>query len=132
MGFSAWELLDASQSIHASDDAVDARVEMIDIVFGDPLPTRLPDDVRLHTDPAFHGYLIQKVIVDADDLSSIAYLIHPGSWNGALAIYHQGHRGDFRELGADTILGLLEADYQVLAFSMPMRGMNTHQTPTRL
>jgi hypothetical protein len=126
IGFPSWEFFDASQGIRSDEDAEDTRDEMIDLVFGEPIPTRFPDEVRLHTDPIFPRNLIQRIVVDTDDLRSIAYLIHPSSWNGSLAIYHQGHGGDFRELGAETISGLLDAEYQVLAFSMPMLGMNTH------
>ena len=130
MGFSSWDFFDASQTIRTSEDAADARAKMIEFVFGEPMPARFPDDVGLHTDPAFDDHLIERVVVDTDDLTSVVYLIHPDSWNGALAIYHQGHGGDFRDLGHETIVGLLEANYQVLAFSMPMRGMNTHPFET--
>ncbi|UCF46935.1 MAG: hypothetical protein JSU89_07060 [Myxococcales bacterium] len=94
------------------------------------MPTRLPDDVRPTVDAAFPWNDIEQITVDTDDLTSFAYLIHPSSWNGVLAIYHQGHQGDFRSFGQDTIVGLLEAGHQVLAFSMPMRGMNTHPFET--
>lgn len=130
LGFSDWEFFDNSQSIRTEDDAVDARDEMVELVFGAPLPTRQPDEVQLITDPAFPNHVVQRVTVQTDDLTSIAYSLHPESWNGALAIYHQGHRGDFREHGRDTIYGLLDAGYQVLAFSMPMLGMNTHPFAT--
>ena len=39
--------------------------------------------------------------------------------------YRCRHAGDFRVYGKDTIDVLLYHDYQVLAFSMPMLGMNT-------
>lgn len=130
LGFSSWEFLDSQQRIRTSGDAADAREEMIELVFGAPLPTRLPDDVVLTIDPAFEGHLIHQITVDTDDLTSIAYLIHPVPWNGGLAIYHQGHEGDFRDHGTRTISGLLDAGYQVLAFSMPMLGMNIHPFPT--
>jgi hypothetical protein len=130
IGFSSFEFFDESQSIRTSEDAEDARAEMIDLVFGGPLPTRMPDDVEVVTDQAFPGYMIQQITVTTDDLTSFAYLIHPTSWNGKLAIYHQGHGGDFRDLGRKTILELLDSGYHVLAFSMPMLGMNTHPFDT--
>lgn len=128
--FSSWSFFDDSQGIRTADDAEQARADMIELVFGEPLPTRQPDDVRFVVDPAFNGYLIRQITVTTDDLTSIAYLIHPHDANGSLAIYHQGHGGDFRDLGQDTIFALLDASYHVLAFSMPMRGMNTHPFET--
>ncbi len=126
IAFSSWDFFDDQQRIRTSGDAANAREEMIELVFGAPMPTRLPDDVVLTADSAFGDHRIHQITVDTDDLTSIAYLIHPASWNGALAIYHQGHEGDFRDRGTTTISGLLDAGFQVLAFSMPMRGMNTH------
>lgn len=130
LAFSSWEFLDESQSIRTEDDVLEARDEMVELVFGAPLPTRQPDEVRIVADPAFPNHLIEQVTVQTEGLTSFAYFIHPDSWNGALAIYHQGHRGDFREHGRDTIAGLLDVGYQVLAFSMPMLGMNTHPFAT--
>lgn len=130
LSFSSWEFFDAEQGIRTGDDAADARDKMTQFVFGAPMPIRLPDDVRPTIDAAFPWNDIEQITVETDELNSIAYLIHPDSWNGALAIYHEGHDGDFRDLGADTILALLDAGYQVLAFSMPMRGMNTHPFET--
>lgn len=130
LGFSNWSFFDDSQRIRDGDDAEDVRAEMSELVFGGPLPSRSPDGVRLTTDPVFDGFLIQEITVNTDDLTSIAYLIHPRTSNGALAIYHQGHGGDFRDLGTKTIGVLLASGYQVLAFSMPMRGMNTHPFET--
>ena len=126
LGYSSWEFLDSLQRIRTSEDVVEARGEMIELAFGEAMPTRFPDNVELVIDSNFPSHLVQKITVRTDDLTSFPYLIHPSSWNGHLAIYHQGHSGDFREYGEETILGLLDADYQVLAFSMPMLGMNTH------
>jgi len=43
--------------------------------------------------------------------------------NQKLVIYHHGHAGDFM-LGKNTIQNLLNEGYSVLAFSMPLIGMN--------
>ena len=45
LGFSSWEFFDESQSIRTSEDAEDARTEMVELVFGGPLPTRSPDRI---------------------------------------------------------------------------------------
>lgn len=126
LDYSSWEFLDSQQRIRTAEDVEEVRAEMVELVFGGGMPTRYPDDVEFVLDPAFRAHLVQKITVETDDLTSFPYLIHPSSWNGALAIYHQGHAGDFRDYGADTIHGLLDAGYQVLAFSMPMKGMNSH------
>lgn len=130
LDFSSWEFFDQSQNIRTGDQVEDARAEMIELVFGAQLPTRLPDEVDETRDAAFPGHEIERIRVATDDLVSIAYLIHPHVWNGVLAIYHQGHLGDFRELGRDTIGAFLEEGFQVLALSMPMRGLNTHPFET--
>jgi len=129
IGFSSWEFFDESQRIRTSEDADAVRAETVEYVFGGPMPTQMPDDVEAVFDDAFPGHWIQRVTVETDDLTSIAYLIHPSSWNGELAMYHQGHAGDFRVYGRDTIETLLDHGYQVLGFSMPMIGMNTHPFP---
>ena len=56
-------------------------------------------------------------------INSISYLFIPESSNNKLIIYHQGHGGDFYK-GKDTIQFFLEKNYSVLAFSMPLLGMN--------
>jgi len=61
------------------------------------------------------------------EINSIAYLFKPINDNGELVIYHQGHRGDFIE-GVDTIQFFLEKNYSVVAFSMPLTGMNHQPT----
>ena len=57
-------------------------------------------------------------------VNSIVYLFKPSISNDELIIYHQGHRGDFIE-GKETIAYFLEKNYSVIAFSMPLLGMNS-------
>ena len=57
------------------------------------------------------------------DVNSISYLFVPESNNNRLIIYHQGHAGDFYK-GKDTIQFFLDEGFTVLAFSMPLLGMN--------
>ena len=57
-------------------------------------------------------------------VNSIVYLFKPSVSNDKLIIYHQGHRGDFIE-GKETIAYFLEKNYSVIAFSMPLLGMNS-------
>ncbi len=49
IGFPSWEFFDASQGIRSDEDAEDTRDEMIELVFGEPIPIRFPDEVRLHS-----------------------------------------------------------------------------------
>ena len=67
---------------------------------------------------------IHKLDIDMEyDVHSIAYLFLPENSNDELIIYHQGHGGDFI-LGKDNIDFFLDKNYAVLAFSMPLLGMN--------
>lgn len=121
-----WDFLDSQQSIRNSDDLLEQRAEMIETVFKGPLPTRLPDAVEAITDEYYPGLAVERLTIETDDFASIDDLIQPPLWTGGLALYDQGHAGDFRTNSEDTIQGLLDARHHVLAFAMPMRGMNTH------
>ena len=57
------------------------------------------------------------------DVDSKSYLFLADKSNNKLIIYHQGHDGDFY-LGINTIEFFLKNNYNVLAFSMPLHGMN--------
>lgn len=52
------------------------------------------------------------------------YHLLPRRRNGRLAIYHEGHDGSFRRLARGTIGSLLARGFDVLAFDLPMRGVN--------
>jgi hypothetical protein len=68
---------------------------------------------------------IDKFSINMEDgVNSIAYFFKPTNDNGKLIIYHQGHRGDFIH-GKQTIEYFLEKNYSVMAFSMPLLGMNS-------
>jgi hypothetical protein len=56
-------------------------------------------------------------------VNSPSYLFLPNDSNNNLIIYHQGHKGDFL-YGKTTIESFLKNGYSVLAFSMPLLGMN--------
>jgi hypothetical protein len=67
---------------------------------------------------------IDKFTVSMEkNVNSISYLFHSKTPNGNLIIYHQGHRGDFIH-GIDTIQVFLDEGYDVLAFTLPLLGMN--------
>lgn len=64
-----------------------------------------------------------KIIMEYD-VDSLSYLFIPESSNNKLVVYHQGHGGDF-VLGYSTIQKLLDNNFTVLAFSMPLKGKNS-------
>ena len=68
---------------------------------------------------------IEKITIEMESgVNSIAYFFKANDSNNKLIIYHQGHRGDFFE-GKQSIEYFLEKNYSVIAFSMPLLGMNS-------
>ena len=67
---------------------------------------------------------IDKFLISMEyDVNSTSYLFLPENSNDELIIYHQGHDGGFIN-GKNTIQFFLNEGYSVLAFSMPLLGMN--------
>jgi hypothetical protein len=97
------------------------------------MPTKIIENI---SDQKFNMNNIQridKIIIEMDyGVNSIAYIFFPkttinsekNSNDNSLIIYHQGHKGDFTIYGKDTIEKLLENNYTVMAFSMPLEGQN--------
>ena len=68
---------------------------------------------------------IDRLTVEMEyGINSISYLFIPEQSNEKLILYHQGHSGDFL-LGKDTIQFFLDRNFTVVAFSMPLLGMNS-------
>ena len=63
-----------------------------------------------------------EIIMDYK-INSVAYHFIPVKSNNNLIIYHQGHAGDFIN-GKKTIQFFLNGEYSVIAFSLPLMGMN--------
>ena len=57
-------------------------------------------------------------------INSVIYHFLPTNGGEKLVIYHQGHVGDF-VAGKETIRSFLEGGFSVLAFAMPLLGMNS-------
>lgn len=98
-------------------------------LLGEPLDRRWPNEIAQVQDP-YLGVAL-RIRVTVDDLSMWSYYVDPLPLAGApysiparLAIYHQGHTGDARIYGAETIRALREAGWAVLVCSMPLRGEN--------
>jgi hypothetical protein len=112
-------------------DYLKQRSDLIQHIFASPKLdyTRWPDLIENdHQDARWKeiGSLksIARIVINFENgLHSIAYHFRPISSNQRLFIYHQGHNGGFI-LGAKTIATLLENGYSVLAFTMPLIGMN--------
>jgi hypothetical protein len=69
---------------------------------------------------------IDKIEITMDySLTSIVYLFHPKKSNQQLLLYHEGHTDIGFYNGYATIAFFVEKGYTVLAFSMPLLGLNS-------
>ncbi|MEN8194429.1 MAG: PA14 domain-containing protein, partial [Bacteroidota bacterium] len=118
-------------SIQSENDALQLRNNLIEFVFGnnelplDKLPYKVEED---YSDPEYNDIkslkVINKITVKMDyELESVIYHFNPESKKNKVVLYHQGHRGDFIN-GKSVIKGFLDNGYSVVAFSMPLIGMN--------
>lgn len=113
------------------DDIPRLKNNLIDFIWsGDGFPnSKLPNNVQTDISNSLYDDFVNLERIDQIDVvmdygvNSVSYLFVPESSNGKLIIYHQGHGGDFYK-GRETIQFFLEHDYTVLAFSMPLLGMN--------
>lgn len=116
--------------IKNSDDITIKKNELIKYIWKDPgFPySKLPLVTQNIVDKRYSDLenlkRIDKIEVLMEyDVNSVAYLFLPDQNNNDLIIYHQGHDGDFIK-GKNTIQYFLNKGYSVLAFSMPLLGMN--------
>lgn len=123
----------AEDLIHVKNqtDIASKRNTLINYVWKDNvLPTYLPTQIEQNiSDPDFSNMenlkQIDKISVKMDHgIDSIAYLFLSENNNNKLVIYHQGHDGGFVN-GKKSIEFFLKNHYSVLAFSMPLYGMNS-------
>lgn len=118
-------------NINNENDVATKRASLIQYIWkqnGFP-HDKLPFNVGDVTDDRYSDLRnllrIEKIITKMEhDVDSIAYLFLAKNSNNKLVIYHQGHDGDFI-LGKKSIQFFLDNDYSVLAFSMPLTGMNS-------
>ncbi len=119
-------------SIQTKKDVENVRNSLIQYVYGDGgLPyEKLPAEVtQNYQDDRYDGLVslksITKLVVKTDfGLDSKIYHFLPIHGNGRVVLYHQGHRGDFIQ-GKEVIAKFLDDGYAVVAFSMPVYGMNS-------
>jgi pimeloyl-ACP methyl ester carboxylesterase len=115
--------------IENKSDIIQKRNSIIQYVWNsEHLPKIFPEIDKDITDFRYNDFnnlkRIDRVTVNMDyDINSIAYHFIPENSIDKLIIYHQGHGGDFYN-GKNTIEFFLENGYSVLAFSMPLMGMN--------
>jgi hypothetical protein len=123
--------------INRVEDITKKRDALIQYIWqGKGFPSlKLPDKVEEKIEDERYGKLFESDLKQIDKitvrmepgLESIAYHFIPKKCCNKLIVYHQGHRGDFVK-GIDTIGGCLEKGYSVMAFSMPLKGMNNKPT----
>ena len=117
--------------INTENDILELKNQLINFIWiDDDFPnSKLPDNIQTNiSNPLYDDFTNLKRIDQFNikmehEINSISYLFIPESSNNKLIIYHQGHGGDFYK-GKDTIQFFLEKNYSVLAFSMPLMGMN--------
>ena len=127
----------AMLGILSAADVTARRAALIQYIWsGAGFPAnRMPDDVQQNVvDSQYNGVAnlagIDRLTIDmARGVNSIVYHFRPVVGNGRLAIYHQGHDGDF-VLGLETIRFLVGRGYAVLGFAMPLVGNNSQPTTT--
>jgi len=127
---------DVSRLIHINtvDDIGKLKNNLIDFIWKyDGFPdSKLPNNVQKNiVNPLYDDFINLKQIDQIDvnmeyGINSIAYLFIPElNNNNHLIIYHEGHSGNGFDSGKKTIQFFLEKGYTVMAFSMPLTGMNS-------
>ena len=128
----SFEKFDASSiiEINTKEDLTYKRTSLIKYIWKDQMPTKLPISITENfVDDNFSDLenlkQLDKITIEMEHgVNSIAYFFIPHEQNNKLIIYHQGHDGDFH-LGKNTIQFFLKNGYSIVAFSMPLKGMNS-------
>jgi hypothetical protein len=116
--------------IKSKEDLIKIRNELVNFIWGGKLPIEAVDKIeKNHIDTRYEDILsidqIDKLTIQMDyGLSSYAYYFSPKKTNNKLMIFHQGHGGDFYE-SKNEIKYFIDRGYSVVAFSMPLLGMNS-------
>ena len=124
--------------IKNESDIIKKRVDLIKYVWNSSFGFDLSSDERLKGIPTIiEENILDERFTNLDNLkqidkfsiemkhgiNSIVYLFLAKETNDQLIIYHQGHDGGFIN-GESTINYFLDKGYSVMAFSMPLVGMN--------
>lgn len=112
-------------------DIISKRNALVSYIWKDKVfPTFVPTQIEKNISDSDFTKLenlkqIDKMTIKMDyNVNSTAYLFLPANSNNQLVIYHHGHDGGFIN-GKKTIQFFLKNNYPVLAFSMPLTGMNS-------
>ena len=127
----SFEKFDASSiiEIETKNDLNSKRTALINYIWKDQMPTKLPTSIEENLiDENFKDVKnlkqLDKITIEMEHgVNSIAYFFTPHESNNKLIIYHHGHAGDF-VLEKNTITFFLNNGYSILAFNMPLKGMN--------
>ncbi len=116
--------------INNETDLLEKKNDLIGYIWKDGgFPSsKMPQSVETATDDRYADMQnlgkIEKISISMESgVNSYAYLFVAKNPNNELLIYHGGHDGDFIN-GKSTIQFFLNEGYSVLAFSMPLLGMN--------
>ena len=121
--------IDSLISINSENDIILKKTNLINFIWKDTLPYSSPISISEKINDERYQDIsnlksIHKLTINMEyGVNSIAYLFLSETSNNKLIIYHQGHTGDFIA-GKETINFFLDEGYSVLAFSMPLLGMN--------
>ena len=121
-------------NITNKSELIEKQIELINFVWNsENLPLHYPDLVEKNfNDSRFDNIKnlkqIDKIsILMENNLHSYSYLFLPEESNGKLIIYHQGHSGGFIN-GKNVIEKFISSGFSVVAFSMPLHGLNNQPT----
>ena len=117
--------------IDNENDITKTRNQIIDFVWKEDKfsKTKMPSKIELDIqderyDDIINLEKIDKITITMEyGVESYAYVFLAKQNNKDIVLYHQGHGGDFVK-GKKTIEFFLEKGYSVVAFSMPLLGMN--------
>jgi len=124
-------LLTSLIQVNTEQDVKNKRIALIEYMWkdGTSLPNTMPSSIEKNiSDNEFDNMTnlkqINKIYVDMENkVNSIAYHFISDSSNNELVIFHNGHSGGFHEQKT-IIQELLDKNYDVIAFSMPLLGLN--------
>ncbi len=117
--------------IETESDILKKRQSLTNLLFGNKgLPEeRMPDSLHRDIEDADFQSLsnlkrIDKLTIELEwNLNSIVYHFVPENSLDIAIIYHQGHTGKFVN-GISTIQAFLDKGFDVIALSMPLKGLN--------
>ena len=121
--------IDSIIRIETIEDINFKKASLIQYIWKDQMPIGLPTSIEENfIDDNFNDVKnlkqLDKITIEMEHgVNSIAYFFIPHESNNKLIIYHHGHAGDF-VLEKNTITFFLNNGYSILAFNMPLKGMN--------